>query len=86
LPRLAGGNETAQSRFPKEEIQMQTSPTDVQKAIKGADYPASREDLIDLAQDNDAPEEVIEELEDGLQRDEYDSPAQVMADLSDYED
>jgi Protein of unknown function (DUF2795) len=65
---------------------MQASPSDVQKALKGADYPASRDDLIELARENDAPEEVVEELEDGLQEDEYGSPAQVMADLGDGED
>ncbi|MCW3069744.1 MAG: hypothetical protein JWL67_2369 [Solirubrobacterales bacterium] len=62
---------------------MSASPAEVQKALKGADYPASREDLIDLARDNDAPEEVLDELEDGLEDDEYQSPAAVMADLGD---
>jgi hypothetical protein len=65
---------------------MQTSPTDVQKALKGADYPASREDLIELAAENGAPDEVVDELENSLARDEYDSPAEVMADLGEDED
>ncbi len=65
---------------------MQASPTDVQKALKGADYPASREDLIELARENDAPDEVVEELESSLQEDEYGSSSEVMADLGGDED
>ena len=60
---------------------MRASPTAVQKALRGADYPASRETLIELAQDNDAPDEVIEDLEEGLADEEYESPAAVMAEL-----
>jgi hypothetical protein len=60
---------------------MAPSPTAVQKALKGADYPASREDLLDLARDNEAPEEVVEELEVVLEEEEYESPAAVMAEL-----
>jgi hypothetical protein len=65
---------------------MQASPTDVQKALRGADYPASREDLIELARENEAPEEVVEELESRLDETEYDGPAQVIAELGDAED
>ena len=61
---------------------MAPSPSEVQKALRGADYPASRDDLIELAKDNEAPEEIVDELEDGLEDDEYDSPADVMADLA----
>jgi hypothetical protein len=57
------------------------SPTEVQKALKGADYPASRESLIELARDNEAPDEVLDELEENLGEDEYESPAEVMAEL-----
>jgi hypothetical protein len=60
---------------------MSTSPTEVQKALKGADYPASKDSLIDLARDNQAPDEVVDELEEGLDDEEYESPAEVMADL-----
>jgi hypothetical protein len=60
---------------------MRASPTDVQRALKGADYPASREDLIELARENDAPEDVLDDLEENLEEEEYESPAQVMAEL-----
>jgi hypothetical protein len=60
---------------------MPASPSEVQSALKGADYPASRDDLIELAKDNEAPEQVVDELEEGLEDDEYESPADVMATL-----
>jgi hypothetical protein len=60
---------------------MSTSPTEVQRALRGADYPASRDSLIDLARDNEAPDEILDELEEGLEEDEYGSPAEVMAEL-----
>jgi hypothetical protein len=58
---------------------MSTSSTEVKKALKGADYPASREDLIEVARENEAPDDVIDELEESLGEEEYDSPADVMA-------
>lgn len=60
---------------------MRTSPTEVQKALKGADYPASRDDLIEVARENDAPDDVIDELEENLDEEEYESPAAVMAEF-----
>jgi hypothetical protein len=62
---------------------MEASPTDVQKALKGADYPASRDDLIELARENDAPDELVDELESGLQGERYESRVEVMAELGD---
>ncbi len=38
------------------------SPIDLQKALKGANYPASREDLVSLAQENGAEDTVVEKL------------------------
>ena len=59
---------------------MAASVTDVQKALKGADYPASREDLIELAESNGAHEDVVDALR-GADADEFDGPDQVMAAL-----
>ena len=55
---------------------MEPNPVDVQKALKGADYPASKSDLVALAQRNGAPEEVIQALQaaDGEQ---FDGPDAV---------
>jgi hypothetical protein len=50
--------------------------TDVQKALKGADYPASKEELADLAEQNDADQDLIDAIR-GLGRDEFDGPDDV---------
>jgi len=49
--------------------------TDVQKALKGADYPASGEELARLAEDNGADSELAEKLRD---IDEASGPDDVM--------
>jgi len=54
--------------------------TDVQKALKGADYPASRDDLVALAESNGADGEVVGALR-AMQDRSFDSPADVMKDL-----
>ncbi|TQJ90899.1 DUF2795 domain-containing protein [Streptomyces sp. SLBN-31] len=38
------------------------SPIDMQKALKGANYPASRDDLVALAKQNGAENDLIEKL------------------------
>ena len=55
--------------------------TEVQKALKGADYPARRDDLVSLAERNGADGELIDALR-GAHGDTFDSPAEVMKGLS----
>jgi len=38
------------------------SPIDLQKALKGADYPASRDDLVELAKNNGADSALVDKL------------------------
>ena len=52
--------------------------TDVQKALKGADYPAEGEELADLAEQNGADEELIEAIR-GVGS--VDGPNKVMKEL-----
>jgi hypothetical protein len=59
---------------------MAPSVTEVQKALKGADYPASRDDLVELAERNDADDEIVEALREA-DDDMFDGPDQVMAAL-----
>jgi hypothetical protein len=59
---------------------MNARPSEVQRALAGADYPASREELIALAEKHEASEDVLEDLS-ALSEEEYASPADVMADL-----
>lgn len=49
---------------------------DVQKALKGADYPAKKDVLLKLAKQNGAEEDVMEALA-ALGDEEFDSPAAV---------
>lgn len=53
------------------------SPITVQKFLKGADYPADRDDLLAVAEDNDAPEDVIEALQE-LDETTFDGPDEVV--------
>ena len=55
---------------------MQTSPIEVQKALKDIDYPVHKKDLIQHAKKHGADEEVMEVLE-GLPDKEYNSPIEV---------
>lgn len=59
-----------------------TSPITVQKFLKGAEYPADRDDLLAVAEGNDAPEEVIEALEE-LDETTFDGPDEVVEALDD---
>jgi Protein of unknown function (DUF2795) len=52
------------------------SPIDIQKALGGVDYPASKEDIVKHAQDNGGSDEVIEALR-GIDDREYDGPSGV---------
>lgn len=53
------------------------SPANVQKYLKGQEYPAQKEDLLKTAKHNQAPDEVIREIE-GLPAGEFHGPQDVM--------
>lgn len=52
------------------------SPIDLQKALKGAEYPTSLDDLVSLAQGNGADDDLIEELKNSG-NDRFDGPDDV---------
>jgi hypothetical protein len=52
------------------------NPIQIQKFLKGMDYPAKKRDLIQHAQKNKADKEVISLLE-GMKEDSFNSPAEV---------
>jgi hypothetical protein len=54
---------------------------DVQKHLKGVDYPATRMDLIEHARDSGAPDDVISLLQ-GMPEKEYRTPIQVTEAIS----
>lgn len=56
---------------------MDVNPIDVQKHLRGVSYPASREELVGAAQENGAPEDVLEALRD-VGDEPFDGPDDVM--------
>ena len=54
--------------------------TEVQKALKGADYPMSRDDLVELAKSNGADDDLVSAL-GGMGKDSFDGPNAVMAEM-----
>jgi hypothetical protein len=56
---------------------MDVNPIEVQKVLKGASYPADRDDIVSLARDNGASDEIVSALRDaGSAR--FDGPDDVM--------
>lgn len=60
------------------------SPSNIAKYLKGIDFPAGKEDLVDHAMEQDADEEVIEILNQMPDRD-YKSMADVMKGVGEVE-
>ena len=60
---------------------MDVNPIELQKHLKGADYPATKQDRIALAEQNGAPDDVVRALQaaDGEQ---FDGPNAVQAALA----
>ncbi len=52
------------------------NPIELQKHLKGMDYPASKQDVISKAQENGADEELLSVLE-GLGDQQFETPADV---------
>ncbi len=52
------------------------SPIDVQKALKGMDYPTDKKKLVDCARKNKADDKVVSRL-DGLKTEHFDGPNEV---------
>lgn len=55
---------------------MNVNPIQIQKFLKGADYPMTKDDLVALARKNDAPTDVVEQLQ-GMEKDSFDGPNAV---------
>ena len=53
------------------------SPATVQKYLKGIDYPAKKRQLLDQAKKNDAPQEVLQVLQQFPDK-EFTGPQDVM--------
>ena len=53
-----------------------TDPIEVQRALGGASYPATKDELVKLAEENDAPEEVLEALR-RIDEEQFDGPDEL---------
>lgn len=60
------------------------APIQVQKYLKGMDYPASKEDLIKQARKNKATDDVVSMLEQ-IKANRFNTPADVSKGLADSE-
>lgn len=60
------------------------SPIDLQKALKGADYPADREDLVALAKSNGADNTLVQKLTQSGSK-KFDGPNEVQKAVFDNE-
>jgi hypothetical protein len=52
------------------------SPIDIQKALSGMDYPASKDEIVRHAEQNGADEEILDALR-GIDDREYEGPSGV---------
>jgi hypothetical protein len=61
-------------------VQGFASPAKIQQCLKGAHYPSNKQDLVNLAQRNKAPSDVMSIL-DLIPDKEYISPVHVMKEV-----
>jgi Protein of unknown function (DUF2795) len=60
---------------------MDVNPIELQKHLKGVDYPASKDDVIATAESNGAPDDILDALR-GIDKDSFDGPTAVTEALS----
>ena len=59
---------------------MDFDPDDARQYLEGVDYPASKDDLATAAEDNGAPNELVERIRT-LGRPDFSGPDEVVAEL-----
>jgi ABC-type transport system involved in cytochrome c biogenesis ATPase subunit len=59
---------------------MDFDPDDARQYLEGVDYPASKDEVVNAAGQNGAPDTMLRMLE-GLSRPEFSGPEEVMEDL-----
>lgn len=58
------------------------NPIELQKYLKGVDYPASKDDVVKAAEGNGAEDEIMDALKN-LSEDKFERPTDVTKALSD---
>lgn len=56
-------------------------PREMQQYPQGADFPLNKDDAIKVAQDNDAPDQVVDQMRDRLPEGELSSLSDVTSSL-----
>lgn len=56
---------------------MASNPIEIQRYLRGVEYPATKDDLISRADENEAPDDVIEQLQ-ATAEEQFDGPDEVM--------
>lgn len=69
-PQAKGGEASAQQGHGR------VSAAEVEKYIKGVDFPCDKDELLQCASENNAPEEVLDIMEDFPEQ-EFNSPVDV---------
>jgi hypothetical protein len=64
----------------QEEVGMAFDPEDARQYLKGVDYPANKEEIVNTAESNDAPEELLDML-GTMGRPEFTEEEDVIAEL-----
>ena len=59
---------------------MDINPDDAQQYLQGVEYPASKEDVVNAAENNGAPDDLMRMIT-GLSRPEFSEQEQVLEDL-----
>lgn len=80
MPRKKGQTQGAQFEHAHREDEPLVNPIQVQRFLKNVDYPASRLDLINVAKNEGADENVIATLEH-LPDKEYDGPVGISREI-----
>jgi hypothetical protein len=60
---------------------MDVNPIELQKYLKGVDYPADRDELVQAAEQNGAPQEIVDALRNAG-KDSFDGPTAVQEALA----
>jgi hypothetical protein len=60
---------------------MDVNPIELQKHLKGVDYPASKDDIVSTAESNGAPDDILDALR-SMSKDSFDGPTAVTEALS----
>jgi hypothetical protein len=58
------------------------SPIEIQKHLSGLSYPASKDEVVATAEEQGADDALLQRLRENLGEKEYESPADVMSELS----